>query len=75
MLQTYKAKLNSGIVVWSDDVPDAVRDGKDVDIIVTVMDAHQTNGRRPFGLARGEFVVPDDFDDPLPDEVLVDFEG
>lgn len=29
---------------------------------------------RPFGLAAGSFVVPDDFDDPLPEEVLRDFE-
>ena len=29
---------------------------------------------RPFGLCRGEFVVPDDFDAPLPAEVLADFE-
>ena len=29
---------------------------------------------RPFGLATGTFVVPDDFDDPLPDEILRDFE-
>ena len=29
---------------------------------------------RPFGLAAGAFVVPDDFDDPLPEEVLRDFE-
>ena len=29
---------------------------------------------RPFGLASGTFVVPDDFDDPLPEEVLRDFE-
>lgn len=29
---------------------------------------------RPFGLCRGEFVVPDDFDDPLPEEILRDFE-
>ena len=29
---------------------------------------------RPFGLARGTFVVPDDFDAPLPDDVLKDFE-
>ena len=29
---------------------------------------------RPFGLAAGTFVVPDDFDDPLPDDVLRDFE-
>jgi antitoxin (DNA-binding transcriptional repressor) of toxin-antitoxin stability system len=29
---------------------------------------------RPFGLCRGEFSVPDDFDAPLPEEVLRDFE-
>ncbi len=32
-------------------------------------------GPRPFGLAAGEFVVPDDFDDPLPDDLLDAFEG
>jgi antitoxin (DNA-binding transcriptional repressor) of toxin-antitoxin stability system len=31
--------------------------------------------RRPYGLCAGEFVVPDDFDAPLPDEVLDAFEG
>lgn len=30
---------------------------------------------RPFGLAKGEFVVPDDFDAPLPEEILREFEG
>lgn len=30
---------------------------------------------RPFGLCAGEFVVPDDFDAPLPVEVLSGFEG
>jgi antitoxin (DNA-binding transcriptional repressor) of toxin-antitoxin stability system len=29
---------------------------------------------RPFGLAAGTFTVPDDFDDPLPEEILRDFE-
>jgi antitoxin (DNA-binding transcriptional repressor) of toxin-antitoxin stability system len=29
---------------------------------------------RPFGLAKGTFVVPDDFDAPLPEDVLKDFE-
>ena len=29
---------------------------------------------RPFGLAAGSFVVPDDFDEPLPEDVLRDFE-
>lgn len=30
---------------------------------------------RPFGLCAGEFVVPDDFDAPLSDEILKAFEG
>jgi antitoxin (DNA-binding transcriptional repressor) of toxin-antitoxin stability system len=31
-------------------------------------------GPRPFGLAAGAFTVPDDFDAPLPDEILREFE-
>ena len=30
---------------------------------------------RPFGLAKGQFVVPADFNAPLPEAVLRDFEG
>ena len=30
---------------------------------------------RPFGLAKGEFSVPADFNAPLPPEVLREFEG
>ena len=30
--------------------------------------------RRVLGTAKGGFVVPDDFDEPLPDEVLTEFE-
>jgi antitoxin (DNA-binding transcriptional repressor) of toxin-antitoxin stability system len=30
-------------------------------------------GPRPFGLCAGAFTVPDDFDAPLPDEILLDF--
>lgn len=29
---------------------------------------------RPFGLAAGRFTVPDDFDAPLPEEILREFE-
>ena len=29
---------------------------------------------RPYGLAAGAFHVPDDFDSPLPDNILWDFE-
>lgn len=32
-------------------------------------------GRRPSGLAAGQFTVPPDFNDPLPDELLDAFEG
>ncbi len=30
---------------------------------------------RPFGLAAGTFTVPDDFDTPLPSDILREFEG
>ena len=30
---------------------------------------------RPIGLAEGELVVPDDFDAPLSEDILRDFEG
>ena len=32
-------------------------------------------GLRPWGLAKGQFVVPDDFNDPLPDDLLDLFDG
>ncbi len=31
--------------------------------------------QRPHGLAAGEFTVPDDFEDPLPEDILQDFGG
>jgi antitoxin (DNA-binding transcriptional repressor) of toxin-antitoxin stability system len=30
---------------------------------------------RPFGLCAGEFTVPADFDEPLPESILKEFEG
>jgi len=30
---------------------------------------------RPFGLCSGDFTVPDDFDAPLPEDLLSAFEG
>jgi len=36
--------------------------------------APATRGPRPFGLAAGEFAVPDDFDAPLPEDILRAFE-
>jgi antitoxin (DNA-binding transcriptional repressor) of toxin-antitoxin stability system len=31
--------------------------------------------KRPYGLAAGQFTVPDDFDAPLPNNILDEFEG
>jgi antitoxin (DNA-binding transcriptional repressor) of toxin-antitoxin stability system len=52
---------------------------------ITIVDANKPvaelkslaqNGtqNRPYGLCAGEFVVPEDFDKPLPDEMLCEFE-
>jgi prevent-host-death family protein len=37
--------------------------------------ATQPSKRRPFGLCQGDFIVPDDFDAPLPESIIKDFEG
>ena len=38
------------------------------------VDSDQAARKRQFGHDRGRFEVPDDFDAPLPPEVLADFE-
>ncbi len=35
----------------------------------------ETSKVRPYGLCKGEFRVPDDFDDPLPENIIQEFEG
>jgi antitoxin (DNA-binding transcriptional repressor) of toxin-antitoxin stability system len=44
--------------------------------VVELRPIAQRDGKvRPYGLAEGAFHVPDDFDAPLPDEMLEDFES
>lgn len=50
-----------------------VRGGRAVAELRPVPATHP--GPRPFGLCAGEFVVPDDFDAPLPEEILRELEG
>jgi prevent-host-death family protein len=50
-----------------------VRDGRPVAELRPV--AAVRLGPRPFGLAAGVFAVPNDFDAPLPDNILREFEG
>ncbi|MEL6438098.1 MAG: DUF2281 domain-containing protein [Cyanobacteria bacterium J06621_8] len=40
------------------------------DIDRVVESYRQQNKPLPIGLAKGEFTVPDDFNDPLPDEII-----
>ena len=37
--------------------------------------ARVAKGLRPYGLCAGEFTVPEDFDAPLPEDLLAEFEG
>jgi antitoxin (DNA-binding transcriptional repressor) of toxin-antitoxin stability system len=37
--------------------------------------ARRRSRPRPAGLAQGEFIVPDDFNAPLPEDVIAGFEG
>ncbi len=75
MLETYKAKLSGDHIIWQDEIPEGLTNGVLVDIIVTMVEPDAQRKPRPYGLAKGDFIVPDDFDDPLPEEILAGFEG
>ena len=44
-------------------------------VVAEIRPVMGTDKLRPVGLVEGEFVVPDDFADPLPDDLLDAFEG
>ncbi|HXH71053.1 MAG TPA: hypothetical protein VNI60_12045 [Pyrinomonadaceae bacterium] len=76
MLQTYKATLKGNLLEWSGEVPDEAKSCENVSVIVTILEEETVaKNLRPFGLGKGEFVVPEDFDAPLPDEILASFES
>ena len=43
--------------------------------LLTIFNPPPLSQPRPIGLAKGQFVVPDDFNAPLPETVLQAFEG
>ena len=43
--------------------------------LLTLLNPTALSAPRPIGLAKGQFTVPDDFNDPLPEDVLRTFEG
>jgi prevent-host-death family protein len=66
-LATYLQRVEAGETVV------IVRAGQPVAEVKPLVSPAKT--RRPFGLCAGEFTVPDDFDAPLPEDVLKAFEG
>ncbi|HLF90735.1 MAG TPA: hypothetical protein VI451_17445 [Anaerolineales bacterium] len=78
MLNTVWAVVREGKIVPVEKIklPENAR------VLVTFLPEEETEHKvaaahsaRPFGLAAGEFIVPDDFDAPLPEDVLKEFEG
>ena len=43
--------------------------------LLTILYPQPSSQPRPTGLAKGQFTVPDDFNAPLPEDVLQTFEG
>lgn len=44
-------------------------------VLVSPTVLSSTKTRKQIGLLAGKLIVPEDFDTPLPDDVLADFEG
>lgn len=75
MLETYKAKIYGNKIEWESDAPEVLKTEKTVEVFITILQQDaKTENLRPFGLNKGDFVVPDDFDAPLPEEILASFE-
>jgi hypothetical protein len=43
--------------------------------LLTILNPPPLSRPRPIGLAKGQFTVPEDFNAPLPEDVLRTFEG
>ncbi len=65
-VRTYLQRVEAGTTVVIIDAGHPIAELKPLGIDMPT--------QRPFGLAAGTFVVPDDFDAPLPNSVLNDFE-
>jgi prevent-host-death family protein len=66
-LPDYLRRVEAGEVVV------VLRDGRPIAEIRPVATASRQP--RPYGLCAGEFATPDDFDAPLPDDIVAAFEG
>jgi prevent-host-death family protein len=67
--KTHLSRLLDDVVAGEEVV--ITRRGEQVATLVAV----RSGSQRKFGTERGRLVVPDDFDDPLPDDLLNEFDG
>lgn len=75
MLETYRGTLHGDKIKWNGEIPDAVQEETEIEVFVTILPKDEKSQKlRPFGLCQGEFTVPEDFDEPLPEEILSGFE-
>ena len=68
--KTHLSKLLDQALAGEDVV--IMRSGKP---LVRLTPVETAPASRALGTAKGDFVVPEDFNEPLPDEVLAQFEG
>ena len=75
MLETYKATIHGDKIVWETEAPKILNKENSVEVFVTILDKAAIKSElRPFGLGSGDFIVPNDFDAPLPEEIIASFE-
>ena len=76
MLETYKAIIRGNQIRWNGESPDAAKAEVEVEAYITILTkVAESTTQRPSGLAKGDFIVPDDFDASLSEEVLAGFEN
>jgi hypothetical protein len=69
----FQTTVKNGVI----EIPPEYRKrfNKTVRVLLFSDEARETNQQRPFGLAANEFRVPEDFDAPLPETIVREFEG
>jgi antitoxin (DNA-binding transcriptional repressor) of toxin-antitoxin stability system len=72
-VEEIKRDINSFLHRIEEDPLVIVKEGKPLAEVRPLPSS--SKGLRPYGLCAGEFIVPDDFDSPLPDNVVQLFEG
>lgn len=70
--QTVEVQIDHGRIVARD--PESLPE-MGAGLLTILRNGPIETGLRPFGLAKGQFAVPADFNDPLSEEIVREFEG